>query len=287
MSAPYSQLSPHSGVPVEFPSRFGPIGALRQEVDGPVVLLVPGYTGSKEDFAPLLDPIASAGFAPVAIDLPGQQDSAGPTDEALYLPESLGEVVAELVGDLALGGRPVVLLGHSYGGLVSRRAVLAGAPVTGLTLMSSGPADLPGPRRQILDLGEPVLRAQGVAAVHRALEMLNAGNPRWLALSEPVRDFLRLRFLRNRPEALLGMGAGLRTEPDLVAELAKALRARAIPCLVVCGARDDAWPPSAQRDMAERLEADFSVVEAAHSPAIENPADLLDVLLPTWKAWLS
>jgi hypothetical protein len=26
--------------------------------------------------------------------------------------------------------------------------------------------------------------------------------------------------------------------------------------------------------------------DAAHSPAIENPPALLDVLLPTWKAWL-
>ncbi len=284
-----SQITPHSAEQVEIPGSFGPVGALRHAVAGPTVLLVPGYTGSKEDFAPLLDPIADAGFAPVAIDLPGQQDSAGPADESLYLPEGLGRFLADLVGELAAEGSPVLLVGHSYGGLVSRRAVLAGAPIAGLTLMSTGPAELPhGPRRQVLDLGEPILRGQGVPAAHRGLQALNAVNPRWLAMSEAQREFLALRFLRNRPEALLGMGSGLRAEPDLVADLSRALRAAATPCLVVCGENDDAWPASVQRDMADRLDADFSELAAtAHSPAIENPKGLLDVLLPTWTAWLA
>jgi pimeloyl-ACP methyl ester carboxylesterase len=43
---------------------------------GPVVLLVPGYTGSKEDFLPLLRPLARAGFRAVAMDQRGQFESA-------------------------------------------------------------------------------------------------------------------------------------------------------------------------------------------------------------------
>lgn len=285
----HSQISPHTADPVELPGPFGPIGALRRRGDGPVVLLLPGYTGSKEDFAPLLDPIAAAGFEAVAIDLPGQQDSPGPADESAYLPEPLGQVVGELVGKLAADGRPVILVGHSYGGLVARRAVLGGAPIAGLTLIGSGPAELPpGGRRQVLDLGEPVLRQHGVAAVQRGLDAVNATNPRWIDMSEPLRAFLRQRFLRNRPEALLGMGQGLREEPDLVAELSRALRGAGLPCVVVCGEGDDAWPTVAQRDMADRLEADFSVIpDALHSPAVENPEALLGVLLPTWQAWIS
>ncbi len=46
-------------------------------------------------------------------------------------------MVAELVGKLASEGSPVLLMGHSYGGLVARAAVLAGAPVAGLTLLGS------------------------------------------------------------------------------------------------------------------------------------------------------
>jgi pimeloyl-ACP methyl ester carboxylesterase len=275
----HSQVSPHSAQAVTLTGRFGPVGALRRGGPGPLVLLVPGYTGSKEDFAPLLDPIAEAGFEVVAIDLPGQMDSAGPDTEDDYLPEPLGAFLAELVGKLAA----------SYGGLVCRRAVLAGAPVAGLTLMDSGPADLPAsPRRHMLDLGEPVLRENGVPAVHRILEALNGQTPRWQKMSPAQREFLGGRFLRNLAPALLGMGNGLRTEPDLVADLAHALRAGDTPSLVICGEDDDAWPATAQRDMAERLGADFSVVPgAAHSPAIENPADLLATLVPTWRTWVS
>jgi pimeloyl-ACP methyl ester carboxylesterase len=58
--------------------------------------------------------------------------------------------------------------------------------------------------------------------------------------------------------------------------------------LVACGVDDDAWPVSAQRDMAERLDADFAVIPAAkHSPATENPAALLTIRLATWRSWLA
>ena len=61
----------------------GAVAALRAgPADGDPVLLLPGYTGSKEDFAPLLAPLAQAGFAVTAIDLPGQYESSGPADPA-------------------------------------------------------------------------------------------------------------------------------------------------------------------------------------------------------------
>ncbi|MDQ3403876.1 MAG: alpha/beta hydrolase [Actinomycetota bacterium] len=282
MSVPaYSQLTSHSASRVDFPG----IAAVRTGGDGPIVLLVPGYTGSKEDFAPLLDPLASAGFDAVAIDLPGQQDSPALLHEDDYLPAKLGARLAELIGSF---DRPVILLGHSYGGLACRHAVLTGARVVGLTLLASGPGELPaGGRRQILELGESLLREHGVAAVQRAMDVLNSSNPRWQNMSEPLRAFLRTRFLRHDMAALIGMGRGIRDEPDLVPELARTLRSTGAACLVACGALDDVWPPAQQREMAERLEADFSLIGGSvHSPSVENPEELLAVLLPTWKTWL-
>src|SRR5207244_10601542 len=97
----------------------------------------------------------------------------------------------------------------------------------------------------------------------------------------------RERFLRSVPAALLGMAHGLRTEPDLVGALARTMHSSGIQSLVVCGEADDAWPVSAQRDMADRLDADFAViVTSRHSPNPENPEGLMDILVPTWRTWL-
>lgn len=289
-----SQLSPHGADRVDLPGRYGRLAALRRRaVDAaepkPTALLLPGYTGSKEDFAPLLDPIATAGFEAIAVDLPGQNESDGPDDEAAYLPAALGGVIAELVGKLAAEGSPVLLLGHSFGGLVARAAVLAGAPVAGLTLMDSGPSELPeGLRRQALDFGEPAMRKHGIEAAYKLREQLDAMAPPQPGRTPELVAFFRDRFLRSHPAALLGKARALRAEPDLVSSLARVLHTSGTPCLVCCGELDDAWPVSSQRDMADRLDADFAVIPAAcHSPNTENPEELLATLLPTWRSWLA
>jgi pimeloyl-ACP methyl ester carboxylesterase len=282
-----SQLTPHQAKLVELPGRYGPIPALRRRVPGPMVLLVPGYTGSKEDFAPLLDPIAEAGLEPIAIDLPGQYGSPGPAEPAAYLPAALGGAIAELAGKLA-AERPLLLLGHSYGGLVARGAVLAGAPIRGLTLLSSGPGELPvGPRRQMLEIAEPVLRNDGVDTLVQLRELVDQQNPAWRRNPEALKQFYRDRLRTTSLESLLGMAAGLRSEPDIVEILARKLETTGTPCLVACGADDDAWPVPAQRDMAERLDADFAVIPGArHSPVMEATEPLLAILLATWRSWL-
>ncbi|WP_337960522.1 alpha/beta hydrolase [Kutzneria chonburiensis] len=250
---------------------------------------MPGYTGSKEDFAPLVDPIADAGIEVLAIDLPGQYESPGPDQESSYRPTALGTVLADLVAKIAADGRRVLLLGHSYGGLVVRAAVLAHAPVTGLTLMDSGPAELPpGDRRSALDSGETILREHGVEAAHQVLESRAAEDPGWADMPVELKEFRRKRFLRSAPAGLLGMADGLRYEPDLVTKLAAALRTAGSSALVICGEQDDAWSVASQRDMADRLDADFAVVTGAkHSPNTENPDGLLATILPTWRAWLA
>ncbi|HWR46343.1 MAG TPA: alpha/beta hydrolase [Pseudonocardiaceae bacterium] len=286
-----AQITPHSASRVQLmvhgAQPAAQIAALRADPTDPlgaVAVLVPGYTGSKEDFSALLDPLCNTGLSVLALDLPGQYESPGPDREVDYYPDPLGRTVAALVAELAASGDRVLLLGHSYGGLVARSAVLAGARVTGLTLLSSGPGGLPqGQRRALIDATEPVMRARGIEAVQRLRQARDG-------IVEPpeLAALLRDRFLRSSSAGLLGMATGLRAEPDRVAELAVALRTSAIPCLVVFGESDDVWPAPLQRDMAGRLGAAIAMVPgAAHSPSTENPRALLDVLLPTWMGWLA
>jgi pimeloyl-ACP methyl ester carboxylesterase len=255
-----------------------PIAALQAgEATGRPVLLVPGYTGSKEDFAPLLEPLARAGFRVTAIDLPGQFESPGPTEPARYAIDELAQTVLALARSLGPGVR---LLGHSFGGLVSRAAVCAEpGDFSSLVLLGSGPAALPGPRRDMIDRLEPVLASHGMPAVYTATETVAAAQPGYRDPSPELAAFLRRRFLAGSPAMLRGMADALRAEPDRVGELA----ATGVPVLVLYGAGDDAWPPDVQSAMAARLGAASAVIpDAMHSPAIENPTATVAALLRFW-----
>lgn len=278
LPAPDGALAALRAEPVPEPD---PVGTDRRPA---VAVLVPGYGGSKEDFAPLIDPITAAGIGVLALDLPGQYESPGPPAEGDYRPVALGPTLAAVIHAEVDAGRRVLLLGHSFGGLVARAAVLAGAPVRGLTLMDSGPGELPmGPRRTQLDVIEPALRRRGIEAV----VALRDAAGEWSSDDPVVIDLLRRRALRSSRVGLIGMGDALRSEPDRVAELVAAVRARRIPTLVVCGTNDDAWPVGVQRTMADRLDAEFAAVPGAvHAPNVEAPDALLDVLVPTWRTWL-
>jgi pimeloyl-ACP methyl ester carboxylesterase len=276
------QLADHDAQHRTFAGGAGPLTALDTgPADGGTVLLVAGYTGSKEDFAPLLRPLCEAGYRAVALDQRGQFESPGPDDPAAY-------TVAELAGDVLAVGRELRsetsgalhLLGHSFGGLVSRAAVLAEPELfASLTLLGSGPSKLVGPRAVVLEYMRPLLAEGGVPAVHEAMQQLAMTDPKAQAVPPPTRAFLTQRFLANTAAGLRGMADAMTSEPDRVAELA----ATGLPVLVAHGAADDAWTPDAQTEMARRLGARHEVIPGSiHSPAIENPTRTLEVLLDFW-----
>lgn len=233
----------------------------------PGVLLVPGYTGSKEDFLHLLPLLARAGRRSVAIDLRGQFESGGPEDQSAYSIEALATDVAGLLP----ADEPVHLVGHSFGGLICRAAVLSGAPVRSLTLLGSGPGVLGGSRAGLIEMMRPLLHDGGVPAVWEASAGMNDPN-----LPADVADFLKARFLASPAAALLGMGEALTTAADRTEELA----ASGTPVLVAYGENDDAWSPDEQHQMADRLgAADVMFTGAGHSPAVDVPDSVADALL--------
>lgn len=239
------------------------------------VLLVPGFTGSKEDFLPLLDPIASAGHPAVAIDLRGQFESPGDDDPSSYELKQLADDVVTVAKGL---GTPVHLVGHSFGGLVARAAVLAdSSAVRSLVLLGSGPAAIPHPTAAAIALlvqALPTMDLRTIWTIKRQMELGGAPQP----VSE-IESFLERRFVAHHPAAMLSMARQLLSESDCVAALARL----DIPMLVAFGEADDAWPPSIQREMASRLNAGTAEISGAgHSPAVENPEGTADVLLRFW-----
>jgi pimeloyl-ACP methyl ester carboxylesterase len=259
----------------------GPLATLVADARGaerkPPVLLVPGFTGSKEDFIAVLEPIAAEGHPVTAIDQRGQFESPGDDDPASYDVKLLAEDVLSVVARI---GEPVHLLGHSFGGLVARAAALADpTAVRSLALLSSGPAAIPDPSASNLSLlaqALPSTDLQTIWTVKRRLELDGRTGP-----PAAIEAFLRRRFLANNPVCLLRHAEQLLTETDRVAEVA----ALDLPLLVAYGVRDDAWPPAVQAEMASRLGATVAEIpDAAHSPAAENPAATAGVLTRFWEA---
>ncbi len=250
-------------------------------------LLLPGFTGSKEDFIALHRPLADAGYRTVAVDGRGQYETPGPADdESAY---AQAELAADVLAQARAvhSGAPLHLVGHSLGGQIARAAVLLDpAPFASLTLMSSGPARISASQRQRVELLRDALAAMDMAAVWEAVQAMEspvrppeeiAAAPLDEGLDE--RADLRRRWLAGSPAQLVATGRALCTEPDRVAELA-ALR---LPVHVLSGERDDTWPVPLLDDMAVRLGAHRTVVDGAeHSPNTDRPEVTARALSGFW-----
>jgi pimeloyl-ACP methyl ester carboxylesterase len=261
-------------------------------------VLVPGFTGSKEDFLAILHQLGAAGRRVLAIDLRGQYQTPGPDDPAAYAIGALGADVAAIVAAVAArvaapagsngtGRGPVHLVGHSFGGLIVREAMLSGAASVGsVTLMSSGPAQLTGPAAAELTSLLGYLDGNSPEVMRHTIEQLwdTALGPQAAAagVKPEIVAFLRERMLDNAPVGLQVMAQYLLRAPDRTTELAGQLH---VPVLVLYGEDDDKWEPAAQEEVASRLGASrVCIPGAAHSPAVEAPETTASALNSFWHA---
>ncbi|MFF1377331.1 alpha/beta fold hydrolase [Streptomyces sp. NPDC058308] len=258
------------------------------------VLLVPGFTGSKEDFIALLEPLADAGYRAVSVDGRGQYETAGPDDESAYAQAELARDVLAQADALAKAPEATEphdaapslrrhLLGHSLGGQIARAAALLepGAFAT-LTLMSSGPAAIAPAQRERAAMLADALKVLSMDEVWQAMRAMEPPPPQDVetgAGEGGLDEALRARWLLHSPAQLIATGRQLSTEPDRVADLA----ALPLPKHVVSGERDDTWPVPLLDEMAECLHAHRTVIHGAeHSPNTDRPTETAAALIDFW-----
>lgn len=242
------------------------------------VLLVPGFTGSKEDFAELLPLLAAAGWAAATYDQRGQFETPVGDDDDFSLSGFAADAVEV---SAALFGRDegVHLVGHSFGGLVAATAATEHEHTwASLTLMCSGPGGLDGDQaRDLLEAAEIVSR-DGLEALYQA----SAARGRKLGVepaSAEIEEFMHRRYVANSATSLAAIARLLVETPDLTSSLGRLQLAVS----VLRGEDDDAWPHEVQDRLASDLGTTVVVVAgAAHSPAVEQPERTRDALARIW-----
>ncbi|WP_435059701.1 alpha/beta fold hydrolase [Streptomyces sp. bgisy060] len=243
-------------------------------------LLLPGYTGSKEDFLALLGPLSEAGYRVVAVDGRGQNETHGPRGRAAYRRKALAlDAVAQAA---ALGDGPVHLVGHSFGGLVARAAAgVAPGAFRSLTLLSSGPGRVARPQRIRLWVLRASLTLLSKEQVWQAMCWLDDRGEEPDTYDAPeLAGFLRRRWMRTRIAQLSGAGRLLLSHEDGTEQLA----ALSMPLHFAYGSDEMVWAPAELSVAAARTGAHHTVVAGAgHSPNVSHPEELTVRLTGFWE----
>jgi 3-oxoadipate enol-lactonase len=257
--------------------------AFRTLGSGPTILMLHGIGGGSQVFAPQLESFSSQGFRAVAWDMPGYGNSA-PIEP--YTFKGLANSAAQLVEalDPSGGNAPVILLGHSMGGmvaqeLIARRPGLVRALILSGTTAAFGKADGhvdAWQERFIVQRTVPLDAGGSMSDVAAALVpgMLgSAALPAGARLAQQVMGAVHAATYRAALAALPTF--------DRKAALAQ-IR---VPTLLIAGAQDSSATPCLMRGMAQQI-AGAEYVELAgvgHIANLEAP-DLFDAAVLSFLA---
>lgn len=255
-----------------------PVDGLTLEVaeaggGGRPLLAVHGFTGSKDDFTHLVEPLAGRGWHVVAPDLRGHGASDHPPGRESYDFPLLAADVLALAG--ALSWDRFTVVGHSMGGMLAQLLALEHPHrVAGMVLVSTFHGPVRGVDPDLVQLGSMIVEQAGMAGLHQALTARRQQNPRAAAMFERMvrerpgwEERSERRLLATSPDLWRALAPRFLTQEDRLAPLARI----GVPTEVIVGEDDQAMRADCERIAAAVPGARLAVVPgAAHAPQFEN-----------------
>jgi len=238
------------------------------------VVLVPGVTGSKEDFALMLPLLAEAGYYAISFDMAGQYESADAGPENLRPPARHYDhplFVNDLLALLRSAPGPSHVLGYSFAGTVAQLALNRQPELfASLTLLSAPPEPGQGFRGMT---GFGWFSGLAPGAVGAAF-MIGGVKLNYTRVPPGRLRFVRDRFALTRRSSVNDIITLMKNAPDV----RSGVRAARIPKLVAVGSHD-LWPLGLHKRLADQIEADFAIYQTGHSPCETTPHQLARDLL--------
>lgn len=233
---------------------------------GEAFVLVHGFSGSKLDFHDQLEWFAET-HRVIAYDQRGHGESSNSGPYNLY------RLAADLNGFLdALNIQKCHVLGHSLGGMVVMRALLANPErYHSAFLMDTAPYGVNLFEEKIRKQLNALVLENGCANLLRGMQ----GQPQNPVVQRGI-DYLgegehwrriRIKLEQMDPQAFVELGAALADQPPVLT----ALKSLKLPTTVIVGEHDKPFVKAA-RDMARAVPASrlVTIEDAGHSPQYEN-----------------
>lgn len=241
--------------------------AMTEPMGEPMVILVHGAWHGGWCWAALQSELDRRGVPSLAPDLPGHGASGEPLGD-LY-----GD--ADAIAALALRlNRPVVLVGHSYGGVVITQAAAQVAQATELVFVAAFVPDEGDSLMGLLGSFEPRRVALGLATRPGSSDTTTSIDPAGAAAA-----FYHLASPEVAAAAVARLGE------QSVASFVQPVTAapwHTLPSTYVLCRHDEAIHPDHQAIMAARCAVTVTL-DADHSPFLTHVAEVADIIEAAWR----
>jgi pimeloyl-ACP methyl ester carboxylesterase len=255
--APASSHTTHSATD----SRAHSVAAKPQRASRPTVVLVHGADAESSSWLGVIERLQKRGYPVIAF--------ANPLRGVASDSANLKALVDSIPG-------PVVLVGHSYGGMLISVAAAGDPKVRSLVYVD---AQIPLPGENAAELTNKFPGSKfGDALVKRPFVLPDGSTGTDLYVAQSKYRSLFTGYRVSKREALALAAVQRPIAESALTEPASAAAWKTIPSWDVIGTKDTAIPPASQYFMAHRAHAHITAIPAPHASMLSFPGPIARVI---------